>query len=248
MEVRQRCGFTLINRDRQHEYRVAIAESPPVEMPGEPEELDPRSLAELESRLDEIGEQNGATSTAADRFYAFAQTIAPANWERSRTKRRGSSQNSVRSSMDRYLFFRDGRRGVNCGVGNLRAENTLALVSRSPDADEQPPTLLSNPRPIAGAEGAVTFFMTPGYRAWDPTWVMFFSFSAFFAMILADAGYGLVLGVILALFAKRLGRTAAGRQFRQLAVFMVSVTIVYGLMIGSFFGFTPPPGSGLDAR
>ena len=57
MAVRKRCGFTLINRDRQHEYRVAIAEVPPEEIPGEPEELDPRSLAELESRLQEIAEQ-----------------------------------------------------------------------------------------------------------------------------------------------------------------------------------------------
>ena len=88
--------------------------------------------------------------------------------------------------------------------------------------------------------------MTPGYRAWDPTWVMFFSFSIFFAMILSDAGYGLVLGIIVALFAKKLGRTAAGRQLRQLAVFMVLVTIGYGLMIGSVFGFTPPAGSFLD--
>ncbi len=57
LEVRQRCGFTLINRDRQHEYRVAIAEIPPVDIPVEPERLDSRSLSELESRLDEIGEQ-----------------------------------------------------------------------------------------------------------------------------------------------------------------------------------------------
>ncbi len=88
--------------------------------------------------------------------------------------------------------------------------------------------------------------MTPGYRAWDPSWVMFFSFSAFFAMILSDAGYGLILAIVLAFFSKKLGRTSAGRQLRQLAVFMVLITIGYGLMIGSFFGFSPAADSWLD--
>jgi V/A-type H+-transporting ATPase subunit I len=153
-----------------------------------------------------------------------------------------------RSLVDGAMFALQGwaPRNQIAALESFARENTLALHVLDPTFEDQPPTLLSNPRPIAGAEGAVTFFMTPGYRAWDPTWVMFFSFAVFFAMILADAGYGLVLGLILAAVWKRLGRTAASRQFRQLAVFMVLVTIGYGVLIGSFFGFSPPAGSWLD--
>ena len=136
---------------------------------------------------------------------------------------------NARWSMALCLSCKAGCHGERPRHWNLLPERIrLAFACASPDPDDHPPTLFSNPRPIAGAEGAVTFFMTPGYRAWDPTWVMFFSFAAFFAMILADAGYGLVLGVILAFVAKRLGRTESGRRFRQLAVFMVrsrSVTV-----------------------
>jgi V/A-type H+-transporting ATPase subunit I len=50
-------GAYRINSDAEHEYWMFVAEDAPADMPSEPEEFDARSLAELESRLDEIGEQ-----------------------------------------------------------------------------------------------------------------------------------------------------------------------------------------------
>ncbi len=52
----------------------------------------------------------------------------------------------------------------------------------------------------------MTFYITPAYHAWDPTSVVFFSFSLFFAMIVADAGYGMVMAIGLALGWRKLGR------------------------------------------
>ncbi|QDV41999.1 V-type ATP synthase subunit I [Stieleria neptunia] len=244
--VRANGCVSVVHTDAEHEYWVIIAEHPPADMPCDPEELDPRPLSQLQSRSAEIGEQ---------RERLQVQRIALTRWlDRLRrelaaiedeTARMNAKQ---RSLVDGPMFALQGwaPRGKLAALETFARENTLALHQRAPEMDELPPTLLSNPRPIAGAEGAVTFFMTPGYRSWDPTWVMFFSFAAFFAMILADAGYGVVLGCLVALSARRLGRTAAGRQFLQLAVFMVAVTIVYGLLIGSFFGVSPAPGSWLD--
>ncbi len=236
----------LISVDAQHEYWAIIAEQLPVGMPSQPETLDSRSLSELELRVEAINEQ---------REQLQLQRIALTRWlDRLR-------QESVAMQDETARLIVRGRSLVKGPIFALQGwapeprmsmlesfarQQTLVLDARQPTRDEEPPTLLSNPRPIRGAEGAVTFFMTPGYRAWDPTWVMFFSFAGFFAMILADAGYGLVLGILLALFGKRLGRTSAGRQFRQLAVFMVLVTVVYGVVTGSFFGFAAPPGSWLD--
>ena len=47
--------------------------------------------------------------------------------------------------------------------------------------------------------------MTPAYRMWDPSKAVLFAFAVFFAMIFADAGYGMLLGVILWAMWKRLG-------------------------------------------
>jgi V/A-type H+-transporting ATPase subunit I len=235
-----------IRVDRQHEYWLIIAPDPPADMPCEPETLDPRSLDDLYARLDEMDalrEQLQVRRLALTRW--LDQLRFHLSAVQDETSRMIASQSSL---VDGPVFVLDGwvpqRKSEQLKA--FANENTLALRLRKPVPDDQPPTLLSNPRPIAGAEGAVTFFMTPGYRAWDPTWVMYFSFAAFFAMILADAGYGVVLALILALAAKPLGRTESGRRFRYLAVFMVAITIVYGLLIGSFFGIAPPPGSWLD--
>ncbi|TWU45096.1 V-type ATP synthase subunit I [Novipirellula aureliae] len=235
-----------IHSDRRNEYWLFIAEAPIADMPVEPEELDPRPLEELQARLLEISEQ---------REQLQLRRIALTRWldqlrskyvaiqdENERIVARG------RSLVEGPIFALQGW-APKRRIGELETfarRNTLAFESHAPCSSDDPPTLLSNPAPIAGAEGAVTFFMTPGYRTWDPTWVMFFSFSAFFAMILADAGYGLVLGAILAVAAKKLGRSESGRRFRQLATFMVFVSMGYGILIGSYFGFSPPSGTLLD--
>ena len=67
----------------------------------------------------------------------------------------------------------------------------------------------------AGVELA-KFYQIPGYRSWDPSVVLFFSFSVFFAMILSDAGYGLVLMIGLLVYWKRLGQSENGGGYRLL--------------------------------
>jgi V/A-type H+-transporting ATPase subunit I len=235
-----------INSDQQYEYWLVIATARPQDMPGEEQTLDSRSLSELQKRLAEVEtlrEQLQVKRIALTRWIDHLRNqLATLQDETSRLIA------AHRAAVDGPLFVLDGwvPRPRADELETFSKSNTLALRIRAPRASDQPPTLLSNPSPIAGAEGAVTFFMTPGYRAWDPTWVMYFSFSLFFAMILADAGYGLVLAVILGFLARPLGRTQSGRRFRQLAVFMVLVTIVYGVIVGSFFGIGAPEGSWLD--
>jgi len=121
----------------------------------------------------------------------------------------------------------------------------LALVSEAPGPDDRPPTLLDNPDQVAGGQDLVSFFQTPAYTGWDPSQVLFFSFALFFAMILGDAGYAAVL--LLALLAgwARMGRSTAGRRLRYLALAMLVAALVYGVLVGSYFGVSPPPDSPL---
>ncbi len=82
----------------------------------------------------------------------------------------------------------------------------------------QPPTLLHNPERLAGSEALVTFYKTPQYGSWDPSIVSFVSFAIFFAMIVADAGYGIILALMTALLWKKLGETQAGQRGRNVLV------------------------------
>jgi V/A-type H+/Na+-transporting ATPase subunit I len=119
----------------------------------------------------------------------------------------------------------------------------LASWAESPTSEDSPPTLMTNPDLLAGGEDLVTFYETPGYRDWDPSLVVFFSFAIFFAMILADAGYALVLGVLLAMFWRGMGTRPSTRRFRVLAMVGLLFSLLYGMLAGSYFGAPPPAGS-----
>jgi V/A-type H+-transporting ATPase subunit I len=128
-------------------------------------------------------------------------------------------------------------------IERFARENKLALVSEPPGRDETPPTLMANPPSVSGGQDLVSFYQTPSYRSWDPSGVVFFSFALFFAMILADAGYTLVLAGIVACFWRRLGVTLGGQRFRRLTLMVLGAAFVYGVLVGSYFGISPPPAS-----
>ncbi|KAA5539711.1 V-type ATP synthase subunit I [Roseiconus nitratireducens] len=234
---------TVINRDREFCYVVVVAPELPSEMPVPPIELDRRPLSELRAELARVEEEIEA---------ANLERMSLTRWVSLLHRDLATADLEVERGNVKELLRRDGPLvAIQAWAPKKRLpelqefarEHELALLASPPSETDQPPTLLHNPAPVSGAEGAVTFFMTPGYGSWDPTWIMYLSFSLFFAMIMADAGYGVVLGAILAFVWKRLGSTESGRQFRYLAVFMVAVTIGYGVLIGSYFGISPPEGS-----
>ena len=123
---------------------------------------------------------------------------------------------------------------------------TLALAVTQPDPEEAPPTLFHNAEPLRAGEDLVAFYMTPSYWLWDPSSVVFISFAVFFAMIVADAGYAMLLAGIVLLYRKRLAVSATGRRWRVMLSALAGATAIYGAMAGSYFGVTPPPGSLLD--
>jgi len=123
----------------------------------------------------------------------------------------------------------------------------IALLQEVPGPDDVPPTLMENPVPFQGGQDLVTFYETPGYRSWDPSWIVASSFAIFFAMILSDAGYALVLAAILFLARNKLGGSAGGRRFRLLMSGVLAVAFVYGVLAGSYFGIEPPQDSLLGA-
>jgi len=131
-------------------------------------------------------------------------------------------------------------------IGELRAfaeSQALVFEVSQPDPAETPPTLLRNAPSLRAGEDLVAFYMTPSYWLWDPSSVVFLSFAIFFAMILSDAGYGLVLGCIVLACSKKMGGSQAGRRWRIMLSTMAGVSAIYGILAGSYFGVSPAPES-----
>ncbi len=122
----------------------------------------------------------------------------------------------------------------------LAGAHGAALVLRPPLPEESPPTMLRNPPLTAPGEALVRFFTTPDYRSWDPTGLVLAGFILFFAIIVSDALYGVVLATLLLLFWRTLGRTPARRQVRTGCALAVTATVLWGVLVGSYAGSPPP--------
>ena len=121
----------------------------------------------------------------------------------------------------------------------LAKKYSLACLVEVPDGSEQPPTLLKNTTTFAGGEEIVKFYQMPNYYGWDPSIVVFFSFALFFAMILSDAGYAAVFLSVLAVKWKKMGQSKKGIRFRVLTLVTLLSSLLWGVLAGSYFGFSP---------
>ncbi|MDF2181269.1 V-type ATP synthase subunit I [Neptuniibacter sp. CAU 1671] len=120
------------------------------------------------------------------------------------------------------------------------AEKGMVLQWSEPEPAEQPPTLLQNDPASAAGEEIVHFFQEPGYRSWDPSRTVFLSFVTFFALIMSDAGYALLLGCGFLLFWKRFESSQRGRRIRTLGLALSGASLIWGVLVGSYFGAPPP--------
>lgn len=128
-------------------------------------------------------------------------------------------------------------------VLDMASANKSAVLIEEPTSDDTPPTLLEQPDKRAAAVDLALFYQVPGYQDWDPSVIVSASFAIFFAMIIADAGYGVVILLGLLFFWKRMGSTVSLRSWRRYGLIISGATIVYGVMVGSYFGASPDTGS-----
>lgn len=121
-------------------------------------------------------------------------------------------------------------------------DNALAIEISNPEEGELPPTLLENPEFFGGGEEIVHFFQVPGYQSWDPSRLVFVSFAAFFALIMSDAGYALLLAAITLMAWKPLSVTASKKRMRVMLLVLSASSLIWGVLVGSYFGYTPQQG------
>jgi V/A-type H+-transporting ATPase subunit I len=114
------------------------------------------------------------------------------------------------------------------------------MAAEDPSGGDRPPTLVRNPRWIRPVESLFGMIrILPGYREVDVSAPFLFALSLFFAMIVGDAGYGLIFLLLTALGRARWRGAPAG-PFVLMTVFSLC-TIAWGVLSGAYFGITPLP-------
>lgn len=101
------------------------------------------------------------------------------------------------------------------------------------------PIVLKNPPYFRPFELFTGLLPLPLYTSYDPTPFIGIFFPIFFGMILGDAGYGLVLGIIAVILFKRNLKRQVVRDGAKILFISSLYTIFFGLLYGEFFGDLP---------
>lgn len=234
--------WSLVHRDNRHAYVAVIAKDEPRtnQMPVPRTHTGSVPLNQLKRELEDLEIQ--IETLAAEReahtrwLYLLQRSMAGSEDLAER------EQVSRQTLDDEQIFALQGWIPLSRSdelQAFAESEGLVLLLEEVAD-DELPPTLLDNPRQLGGGEEVVRFYQMPGYRAWDPSRVVFFSFAAFFALILSDAGYALLLGLVLMFYWNRMGRSETGCRLRVLGATLALFSAAWGVMVGSYFGAAPP--------
>lgn len=236
-------AWHCVFKDSRHAYVVVINAEEPNTMPVARIHTGSRSPAVLKKRLDQVEvyledlawRRIGLTSWLT----LFARALAT-------VEDRNALEKAARSIYDDgELFAVEAWLPVR-NLADLQSYTKrlgLLLSNRQPLEDEVPPTLLENSGEWRGGQTLVQFYTTPSYFFWDPSRPVHFFFVLFFAMIISDAGYGLLLGLLWLLTNNWLRRKNNGLDRLLLTLFLGS--LLYGIFAGSYFGLTLPPTSWL---
>jgi len=101
-----------------------------------------------------------------------------------------------------------------------------------PENPDETPVYIKNPRWISIINPVMKFIdIVPGYKEVDVSIYFLIAFALFFAMLVGDAGYGLIFLFITIIFRKKLSP-----QIQVLIFVLSGATILWGVLSGTYFG------------
>jgi len=123
------------------------------------------------------------------------------------------------------------------GLSDLAKKERWGISVTEPSEEDLVPTLIRNKRWITTISPLFKVLdVIPGYRELDVSPLVLIFFSIFFAMIIGDAGYGLIFLSLTAFAHKKMGKKISDKTAFFLLYVLSSCTILWGLLTGTFFG------------
>ncbi len=102
--------------------------------------------------------------------------------------------------------------------------------------EEDIPIELDNPGPAKPFELLVETFATPKYGEIDPALFLFITYPLFYAIMLGDIGYGIIVAV-MAIVIRNKFKTGAMNGLGMILLMSGVLSILFGVIYGEFFGF-----------
>jgi len=122
----------------------------------------------------------------------------------------------------------------NEAIRSLAADNGWALIVTEPEEGDPVPTLVENKKAVRVIQPLFKLMeVLPGYREYDLSLDFLIFFSLFFAMIIGDAGYGMLFLLTTALVHRKMRK--ANDTIKLLYV-LSACTVIWGSLTGTWFG------------
>ncbi|HRZ86494.1 MAG TPA: hypothetical protein P5287_01620 [bacterium] len=235
--------WRAVHRDQTNAYVAVVSREEPQGMPVLRTHAGTLSLSELEQKQASLENAMADLQSTRESLTRWCDLFMQAMWELE--DRAAVEEMGCRTHDAEGLFALRGwaARADEDKLREFAVARRTAVFFEEPLPGEEPPTMLRNREPFAAGEDLVAFYMTPGYRLWDPSAIVFVSFVVFFAMIFSDAGYGLIMAAIVLWKWNSFGGSPSGKRFRTLCVALSAATIVWGVLAGGYFGIHLRPDS-----
>jgi len=122
-------------------------------------------------------------------------------------------------------------------LSDLAKKERWGLFITDTSEEDLVPTLIRNKRWITTIKPLFKMLeIIPGYRELDVSPLVLIFFSLFFAMIIGDAGYGIIFFSLTAYAHKKMGKKISDKTVFVLFYLLSTCTILWGLLTGTFFG------------
>lgn len=197
--------------------------------------LPEKSLSEMAAAKNEAAEKLGSATAHLASFASAREAVRREIASRTSVRDFFAAQDSM--GAEENIFWLTGYCPAE-KVEDLRVAARAkgwGLSVRDPAPDENPPTLIRPPavfRPIVALFDVLS--ISPGYREADVSVVFYSFFTLFFAMLVGDAGYGLLV-LAATIWARMKFKNLPSPVIVLMTVFSIA-TIAWGVMTATYFG------------
>ncbi|MDP4008335.1 MAG: V-type ATP synthase subunit I [Candidatus Peregrinibacteria bacterium] len=124
-------------------------------------------------------------------------------------------------------------------IENMLRDKTNNKVAIIPiETDEPSPVALKNHPLLKPLENVTKLYGLPIPTEYDPTALLSVFFIVFFGMAVTDAGYGIIMSIMMLLALKYVRLSKQIKSFVRLLLYAGILTIIMGILYGSWFGMT----------
>jgi len=235
-EIPDGVSISEINRDKYLAYVLAASRND-FTIAAHEVRLPDQSLAKIEGHIERTRKALEETEAEFEKYAGDKQLVEQIADQAADRVRYLEVQHGMGS--EESVIYLKGFYPVDreADIESAAAESGWGYTLEDVGKDDEPPTLLRNPKWVSPVKAALDLIdVVPGYRELDVSALFLIFLSIFFAFIVGDGGYGLLfLGLTLFGKVKAKGNKAAQPALNLLMIMSIS-TIIFGALTGNYFG------------